>query len=53
MRLELDEARRLTGPNLLWDHPGGILDVFIEGIDKNKVVNEWQRWVETLQTQFG
>jgi cyanophycin synthetase len=53
MRLELDEARRLTGPNLLWDHPGGILDVFIEGIDKNKVVNEWQRWVEMLQTQFG
>jgi UDP-N-acetylmuramyl tripeptide synthase len=27
--------------------------VFIEGIDKNKVVNEWQRWVEMLQTQFG
>ena len=53
MRLELDEARRLTGPNLLWDHPGGILDVFIEGIDKNKVVNEWQRWIETLLTQFG
>jgi cyanophycin synthetase len=53
MRLELDEARRLTGPNLLWDHPGGILDVFIEGIDKNKVVNEWQRWVATLQIQFG
>jgi cyanophycin synthetase len=53
MRLELDEARRLTGPNLLWDHPGGILDVFIEGIDKIKVVNEWQKWVATLQTQFG
>jgi UDP-N-acetylmuramyl tripeptide synthase len=53
MRLELDEARRLTGPNLLWDHPGGILDVFIEGIDKYAVVNAWQRWVATLQTQFG
>lgn len=53
MRLELDEARRLTGPNLLWDHCGGVLDVFIEGIDKNEVVNEWQKWVATLQTQFG
>ena len=53
MRLELDEARRLTGPNLLWDHPGGILDVFIEGVDKNKVVSQWQRWVATLQIQFG
>jgi hypothetical protein len=53
MRLELDEARRLTGLNLLWDHPGAILDVFIEGIDKHKVVNVWQKWVETLLTEFG
>jgi cyanophycin synthetase len=53
MRLELDEARRLTGPNLLWDHPGGVLDVFIEGIDKYEVVNAWQRWVAMLQPQFG
>ena len=53
MQLELDEARRLTGLNLLWDHPGAILDVFIEGIDKHKVVNVWQKWVETLLTEFG
>jgi hypothetical protein len=53
MRLELDEARRLTGPNLLWDKPGAILDVFIDGIDKNKVVNVWQQWVATLLTEFG
>ena len=53
MRLELDEARRLTGPNLLWDHPGAILDVFIQGIDKNKVVNVWQKWIATLLTEFG
>ncbi|MFT6776264.1 MAG: cyanophycin synthetase [Paraglaciecola sp.] len=53
MRLELDEARRLTGPNLLWDHPGAILDVLIEGIDKNKVVSAWQDWMATLLTQFG
>ena len=53
MRLELDEARRLTGPNLLWDKPGAILDVFIDDIDKNKVVNVWQRWVATLLTKFG
>jgi len=53
MRLELDEARRLTGPNLLWDHPGAILDVFIDDIDKNKVVNVWQKWIATLLTEFG
>jgi cyanophycin synthetase len=53
MRLELDEARRLTGPNLLWDHSGAILDVIIEGIDKHKVVNVWQKWVEKLLAEFG
>jgi UDP-N-acetylmuramyl tripeptide synthase len=53
MRLELDEARRLTGPNLLWDYPGAIVDVFIEGIDKHQVVSVWQRWVATLLTEFG
>jgi cyanophycin synthetase len=53
MRLELDEARRLTGPNLLWDHPGAILDVFIADIDKNKVVNDWQHWVAKLLADFG
>ncbi|WP_339723353.1 Mur ligase family protein [uncultured Paraglaciecola sp.] len=53
MRLELDEARRLTGPNLLWDHPGAIVDVFIAGIDKQKVVNLWQHWVAKLLEEFG
>jgi UDP-N-acetylmuramyl tripeptide synthase len=53
MRLELDDARRLTGPNLLWDQPGAILDVFIDNIDKNKVVNLWQQWVVKLLADFG
>jgi len=53
MRLELDEARRLTGPNLLWDKPGAIVDVLIEGIDKSSVVTVWQKWVTTLLTEFG
>lgn len=53
MRLELDEVRRLTGPNLLWDHPGAILDVFIEGIDKQQVVNLWQLWIAKLLADFG
>lgn len=48
MKLELDESRRLTGPNLLWEHPGALLDVFVEGIDKNKVVECWQDWVYKL-----
>lgn len=48
MRLELDESRRLTGPNLLWDHPGAILDVWVDGIDKEDVVLCWQQQVARI-----
>lgn len=45
MKLELDEVRRLTGPNLLWDLPGAIADVLIADVDKQSVVEVWQKWV--------
>tara|TARA_R110002153_G_scaffold940_9_gene4295 strand:+ start:585 stop:2279 length:1695 start_codon:yes stop_codon:yes gene_type:complete len=53
MRLELDDARRLTGPSLLWDQPGAILDVFIDDIDKNIVVDVWHKWLAKLLAEFG
>ncbi|MFT5574318.1 MAG: cyanophycin synthetase [Cryomorphaceae bacterium] len=42
MKLELDEVRRLTGPNLLWNHVGVAVDVFIDGFDKQQVAELWQ-----------
>lgn len=53
IKLELDEVRRLTGPNLLWDKPGAIIDVFFEGIEPSSVVSQWQHWIEKLLTEFG
>ena len=53
MNLQLDESRRLTGPNLLWDKPGAIVDVFIGGIDGKTVAECWQRWVSQLFPHFG
>ena len=32
LRMDVDESRRLTGPNLLSDNPGAVMEVFIEGI---------------------
>lgn len=48
IKLELDDSRRLTGKGLLWDLPGAIIDVFVDGIDKTKVVDCWQKHVEKL-----
>jgi len=53
MQLELDEVRRLTGPNLLWDKPGAIVDVFISGTDKLSVVRCWQQWMVTILDEFA
>ncbi|NND00256.1 MAG: Mur ligase, partial [Gammaproteobacteria bacterium] len=53
MKLQLDEARRLTGPNLLWEHAGAIVDVLINGVDKQSVAECWQKWAVLLLAEFG
>lgn len=53
MNLTLDDVRRLTGPNLLWDKPSAIVDVFIDGVDKQHVVDCWQKWMRKFLLEFG
>jgi cyanophycin synthetase len=53
MKLQLDEVRRLTGPNLLWDLPGAIVDVLIADVDKLSVVETWQKWVHQLLKELN
>lgn len=53
MKLELDESRRLTGPNLLWDFPGAIIDVFVDDVDKKEVAKIWQNHAKSLCHELG
>lgn len=39
--ITLDSSRRVTGPGLLWEKPGAILDVFTSHFDKQLVVDTW------------
>ena len=48
IKLELDDSRRLTGKGLDWDFCGAIMDCFITGIDKQIVVNCWQKQIDFL-----
>lgn len=41
-RIRVDDARRLTGPGLLWDKPGAVMDVFFTGIDASQVTALWE-----------
>lgn len=53
IKLSLDEVRRLTGPNLLSDYTGAIIDVFIEGIGQRAVVDCWRKHLNICQEQIG
>ncbi|WP_022952023.1 Mur ligase family protein [Leucothrix mucor] len=37
----LDDSRRLTGKNFFMDRPGAVIDAFVEGVDKQQVVDVW------------
>jgi cyanophycin synthetase len=53
IQLILDDCRRLTGKNLLWDAPGAIIDAYVTGIDKNEVIKCWQANVTSLLQAVG
>ena len=40
-KIRLESSRRVTGPGLLWEKPGAILDVFSDHFDKQEIVNVW------------
>jgi hypothetical protein len=42
-QLILEDARRLTGPGLLWAYPGAVLDILYQGFDANRVIGLWQK----------
>lgn len=51
--LILDDARRLTGPGLLWDKPGAVLDVFFHDIETDTILRQWQGQARRLLDAIG
>ena len=52
-RLTLEESRRLTGPNLVSDGPGAILDVTVDGTPVGDVVNAWKGQARAILDAVG
>ena len=48
LRMDVDESRRLTGPNLLSDNPGAVMEVFIEGAEISQVIVLWKKYLQQL-----
>ena len=51
-QLVLDDCRRLTGPSLVWDKTGAILDVLIEDMDMEAVLDCWYRHCNRVLAQI-
>jgi cyanophycin synthetase len=51
--LVLDDTRRLTGPNMLWEHPGAVMDVFYEGYADEKITELWQHYSRQVLDAVG
>ena len=50
---ELVDARRLTGPNRLWDKPGALVEVAVGATDAPMVVEAWQVQARRLLDAVG
>lgn len=51
--LVLDDARRITGPGMLWGEVGAVIDIFFEGFDANHVVALWQKNARNVLDAVG
>lgn len=46
--MRLLDSRRLTGPNLIWEHPGAVIDVSFGDCTAELVIGAWRREVRRL-----
>src|SRR2546427_2826551 len=51
--LQLLDSRRLTGPNILWDKPGAVIDVSLPLKDAGAVVEAWGRQARRILDAVG
>lgn len=51
--IRVDDARRLTGPGLLWDEPGAVMDIFFDDITPQTITNLWETHARRVLDALG
>jgi cyanophycin synthetase len=51
--LKLDDTRRLTGPGLLWDRAGAVLDILLSDIDAERLAHIWRAQTRRVLDAVG
>lgn len=52
-KLILDDSRRITGPGMIWDKRGALLDILVDGFDKADVVAAWEPKIARVLDSLG
>lgn len=52
-RIRVDQFRRLTGPNLIWDRPGAVFDIYFTDLEPDIVTNLWEKHARPLLDALG
>lgn len=47
------DSRRLTGPNLLWDRPGAVIDASVSDADADRLLDAWARAARRMLDAVG
>ncbi|MBC8368877.1 MAG: hypothetical protein H8E25_02665 [Planctomycetes bacterium] len=53
MRSELRSNRRLTGPNVIWQHPGPVIDIALDDSDAAQLEEKWKQHITALLEGMG
>lgn len=51
--IQVDDVRRLTGPGLLWDRPGAVIDVFFTDIAATQITTLWEKHARRVLDALG
>ena len=52
-RVSFEPARRLTGPGLLWNHPGAVIDISAGELDAARLAELWEQHARAVQDAVG
>lgn len=51
--MRLLDSRRLTGPNLIWERPGAVIDIDFGDLDPDLVVGAWRQSLLKILHELG
>ncbi len=52
-RISAEPARRLTGPGLLWELPGAVIDIFADEPDIERLTSLWKKYARAVLDAVG